>query len=203
MSKNRETRRALLVDKGADTPATQGNKRARKNGSPPLETPLREEMKTMRRKQKDKNVAAALELLHKGQMVGLRALEEKMMGKLMSMKRDMLGDVANDLTQVVVEKVTPFVEQMVADAVSGANDEGNSPVVQAVIDKIIPQVTNIFKAEVTAVTANQNPVGGQTDQSGAGRVGGPAAEPKGKKGFFKNMQVVEKNKKQMYNLCDR
>lgn len=168
----------------------------------PLRTPFRENIKKLKGKKMDKTTAELRDLLLKGQMVGLRALEKKMMNQLRLMREEMLGSVADELLDLIVEKVTPHVVEMVASAISGEEDEGNSPVVQAVIEKVLPQVSDIVESELNKRQNGTAAIHNSADQVVTNGPAEAAASP-GQKGFFKTMGIAEANSDEILNMCDR
>lgn len=168
----------------------------------PLQTPaVFAESKKKRKQKLDKNYAEVRDLLVRGQMVGLRALEKKTLNQLQLMREEMLSSVVDDLMEAIIEKVTPFLEDIVANAISGEGGEGNSPVVQAVLEKILPQITNIVQAELNSTPAEGAPVLNSGDQMGPIEEG--ARRGHAGKGFFKTMEEAEANEHEIFNMCDR
>ena len=92
-------------------------------------------------------------LVARTQLVGLLAMENKVMKQMQLTREGLLDDVTGDLVEVVVEKLTPMVKQTVADTITGEGEEkkaGNSAVIETVIEKIFPEVANLVESTVNA-----------------------------------------------------
>ena len=154
----------------------------------PLQTPTPFKITKKRKKNLTAKESEHRELVQQTLMLSLRTMEGKVLKQLNLLKEDLLGEFVSDaVVAAVQDKLIATITEV---------EEANSPLVQALVMKIFPQVVSIVEgcvnSRIGSAALNQETEGGAVGETAPGD-----------KGRFKTVKDAEDNSSTLFEICDR